>query len=70
MKTYRAKFSTATLQASIHAPQCSAANGSAKKDVCWNVEAASAADAAKAIYDADDFEGRGIAMPKVCKCCQ
>lgn len=49
---------------------CTANKGNAAKDVSWTVPAESAKAAARAVYEADDFEGRGLELPKICRCCK
>jgi hypothetical protein len=70
MKTqYVARFSARTLKTGIHSPACSVvAGGDTRHFVCIPVEAETAAAAARIIADAEEFDARGIALPKICNC--
>jgi hypothetical protein len=68
-KTYRARFGTTNLKATIHSDTCAVAvNQKGKKYVCFDVEAATARDAAQAVYDGQDFADRGLKFPTICEC--
>jgi hypothetical protein len=66
---YTARFGTTNLKATIHASTCNVvAVNQGKKFVCFEVEGATAKEAAQAVYDGEGFEARGLKMPTICAC--
>jgi hypothetical protein len=76
MPIFRARFSVKTDKTTIHADSCSAAVGKGTAgrwthksgDAIWQVDAASASDAAYRVYVGEDMEHRGLPRPTCCAC--
>lgn len=70
---FRARFNTKKHEASIHAPTCPQGHipvWNKAGAVCFDVEAPNAKEAARKVYVSEEFEARGMKMPRICECCR